>query len=1638
MSGPRLKWNTELSERAAEYARRQAQAAMSNIPFKLKAALIGGMMSIGEAAGASNINSGGGDGIMAFQKMPGRSGGLKEAGETHAVAPHESIRIAVQQAQVATEKLREFMLGGNQARAEEFLRIYDDWTQREESESGEFNDAFMVALRERVMNDPELGPIFNAYWGARTTEDGGLDLTQLCVSVSEVFRAAASGSAEAIEELRRQYGEFAGAFVDGIVAVYQSSQGAEEGIAQAVPVPVRTEDQTETDAGRAADFIRNFARSSDEEDSRGHDQAYYLGQLMGILARYRDGDGFDSSFLGALLRRLGERERAVLEGFERRVGIGEGESLTFSNFERFLEDVGIVSRELRAGEQQSVNLANLRTRYGDAFVTAMQRLLPAQEPMHLATLSILREKIDAIRAFARERHIGLSTMQISGRTLDEWEGELEELEAQGEDADQEAINTMNGSLPSENALLREEREARRISSRLDILINGTRPFYYNIGESWLSMARSLLMQADNRGAGAASGGFFTILFTRDLGERDMRLEDVVSTGVDEESGEETSEVSTGVRSTIERISDAIPLLRSIRLMVNGGFRESDMDSTRRMISELPDDLFPQEVRDAMEHGFEQTARSAAETGYDEGTIRSAITMVRRACSGLGPEIQDRLLMGTVSSWHNDTGESEEGASRLQALDDAYSHIASGAVFGEFQEFTGLLEERFRMEAESAQTGLPDETAFDGILIRDARTRLTNASEIFRNSPLEMRFAIFQLFQGQRPSGELSSEDIGRIAAVINGLEGMPSAYAALLIQRAGPTLFADYDAQSIEVILTAISSYSQPLINAGMYRELEEYYEGIGDRIADLFVDVVALRNVAREQGGMLRDVRVRLPGDRPDFADLYLPASRISISLPKRIYERWVSEGAVVRVTQSPDIRESPAPSPGMGAIERAFFGRDAIHMEMNVPMPLLSLPLVIENLGALRPRYAIPVEEMNELWADASGAVHSVTGPDQDAMDYSFGEAVGQRGGGRDWSQSVYGTGGDGQQRILGNLSWNNQPLGGMTREGEQRSTTMTRGRFDVDVEGSMLERMMLSMDATAPSGSDTAVYFLKEGDTYRSYVFQRFGGGSFGLVDVRTFTENEARMFYERTFESQPWRLYGGARISGGDAGGAREDWMAAMDGAVLFSGLPSDEEQFQGAGAAVQVGTGGGAADYEHTRGQRSGLMGAYINPEEREYYVGRLYLSALEQSAERPGVGVHGEFQYFRARRGTIDAFLGSREVGEEGSAAEDIEGGIIASYLGEGWWGGGRGGYMMSQMIRPQAEGTVPELALTRQQVAGGSVYGGTDLRVLALTAAASAVWTQELEDMPADATEGEWQQHMAAALSMYVPAIYSRLMGGGVHEEDYWTGGHGIVSVLYPLEWLSELSAFGIYLQGEGEHEGETLPIVGANAEVVPGRGTRFRVQAFGVIGAGGGADLRAFFGTESGFDFSVNGVYTEGMDTVGQGISGALRLRLGEDEDEYRVRLILAGGYSEQEVAGETVVSGEGAGIVRVNLAEPGTEPTVTDIHVGVSGIHTEVTPVSPDEEAVSADQVDAQAGVTVGTADWSLDAHAGVQYWTAEGDERLYITVGGEYQLWNGEGDIQGLSLGGSFNGLVYEEGESRASDYNFTINLRLLNM
>jgi hypothetical protein len=1554
----------------------------------------------------------------------------KEAGTQAKEAGHRTadatMRAAQEQAQQAIQRFVEFILTGNQLKADEFLRIYDEETLGEEERAAAFDEALVAEFRTRVMDDADIGPIFSAFRESHQVEGGGVDLSEFIGAIRRVREATDSGETAGMDALRQ---EFSAVFVDSLLARWQNAQvaTAPADITQAVPVPVRRESQIDVDGLRAAELFARLIRSGSEPDSEGRTRGHYEGQITTLFTRYRDGPALDASFLAVFMRSLGDMERAVVDEFMHR---GSIETLAFEHIGRLMRDIRLVSRDLRAPEN-AVNMSNLNRAFGSGFVSALQRIVAPPRVMALASIEDLRAKIAAIRDFAQSRGMDASTLSIGGRTLEEWDLQVAEIESAGSGGTtQQRINDIVIALPSADMLSGEEREARRLAERFAALINGTRPFYYNIGESWLSAARSMLAQADDRRAQGNTGSVFSLLLSRELERQNLRLED--STIRD---GEGRTTLTTGIRTIIERVANVLPVLRSARTMLNGDFDEEEVEQTNRMIGELPSDLFPEDVREAMAHGFESAARRAGEARYSPASISSAASIIRTSISALPQALQDRILMGSVSAWDYEVGGADEGASRMDAMDAAY-HAMSGPAFSAFSAWVDRFAQTLQTEGEAAPAGMDDETMLDGVMLRDARSRLMNASEIFSNTPLEVRFALYQLFVSRAENGEegISTEDAGRFAAIVNALSGLPSAYAALLVRSTGPTLLADYDAQSIELILSAINTYSMPLINAGMYRELEEYYSGLGDRIRDLFVDVVALRNVGREQSGNLRDVRVRLPPDRPEFADIYLPASRLMVSLPKRIYERWVSQGMVVQLSQAPDITQGPAAAPSISEIERDFFGRDAITIEMNIPTPMLYLPLVVENLGALSPRYPIPVEEMNELWGEGEGNIHYVTGPDEDTVEYGFSEAVGQRGGGRDWSESVYGRGGDGLEHVVGNVRWNNQPF---AQDDEGRSTYLTRGRFDLDVQGTELETLRLAFDGVAPSGTDTAVFFEKEGDEYTAFVFQRFAGGSFALVDARTLTMEDAQLLYEHTFAEQPYRLYGSTRITGADAGGAREDWMVQMDGAVLFAGMPSTETQFQGAGAAIQIGRGGAGADYEETRGRRVGALGAYINPEERDYYVGRVYLSNLEESAERQGVGVHGEFQYFRARRGSIDVFLGSRNIGAEDAGPENIDAGLIASYLGEGWYGGARGGYMMSQMIRPQAEGVVPPLALTTERIAGGTVFAGTDLTSLSFATAVSAVWTQLQEEQPEGVSDEEWQRHIAGALRVYIPAIRTRFAGAGINDEDFWTGGYGIASVLYPLDWMPEINAFGIYLQGEGENEGHTIPIVGGTAEVAPSDGTRFRVQAFGVVDEGGGADLRAFFGQQAGFDFSANGVYTETIGEIGRGVSGALRLRLGDEEDQYRVRLVLAGGYAEQTVGDENITTIEGGGGIRVNLAEPGAEPTLTDIQVGATGIHTEVAPISMDEEERSADQVDVQAGVTVGTTDWSLDATAGAQWWASDDRERLYVTAGGEYRLWSGDGIWESVSVVGRFAGLVWSSEEADAGDFNFSVFLRALN-
>lgn len=1620
---------------------------------------------------------------------------------------------------------------GDPAAAEAFRTAFEAGLAGPSAE--DYTRRFLDAFQAEMEADPRLFSLFDGYANSLPTDAPASvkAFIDLILRLRDAFAAQTPeqrGETIASECATLQCSDmnlFTERVINPLLANWSELLAeATPSIAGAVPAPVRSETQTQTDAQRAAEFFAKFVRATDEADETGFDRDSYEVQFRNIFTRYRDGEAIDEQFMTAFLEKLGAGERAVIERFMAREGIT---ALTFSTMAGMLEDIENVSIELRAIEQ-FVNISDLEEAYNAAFVDSIRALLPEQRRLGEPTMQDLRERIASLREFEEERGISLEGVLFGGKTLAEWEAqfqELEAIEARGrETVPQDGIDAIYISLPTRSALEREVREAARIADKFSDLLRGDRPFYYTIGETWLSTARSLVAQADDRKADGLLGDFFKLRLDYELRSRRLlHFDDVPVPRLDtggapmlNEDGTQMMMYEPGISSTIDKIGRVLPVLRQIQRMLNGRFNEEEQEdrreSVRTMLDELPEDVFDQAARDAMFADFEAMMRTVEQPRYTSETIGAAVALLRRVCSGLDVELQDRVLIEVVSSWHYELGGVPAGTPRLDALAAAYEHVATaqdGQYILNFERFNVMLEENLARMAEATPEGTGMEEGLEGAeaaLLTDRRARLTDAAEILRNAPFEVRLQIYELLWrqlGREPAdASLDAGTYDAIAGMLLGVEGMPPAYAAELLRSVGPTLLSDYDGPSIQAILTAINTYSQPIITAGLYRELEGYYAGLDQKIRDMFVNVVTLRNLGREDQGAFRDVRVLPPSDRSEFAQIYIPASRIMISVPKRIYEEWVSMGAVVQVTASPDASRG-SPMANLRDIERRFFGTDAIQIELNVPLPYIYLPLVLENLDALRPDVAIPVEEMDQLSAQAAVGVHAVSGAGEDYTSFSGRLRMEERGGGRDWSMSMYASDNQGNNHYLGNMRWTNQPLGG-EYEGEG-GTTLTRGEFVADVTGGELDRLIWAMNTIpGPSGMDTAIYFRKDGDEYRAYVFQVFEDGSFGLADVRTLNMEQARVLYDHTFAHQPWKLYAGGRITGADVAGEGSDWMLQLDGAVLFGGLPSEEEVFQGAGAAAQAGRVGVAFDYEETRGRRAQAMGAYMDPTEREYYVGRLFLTSMEESAEHPGVGTYGEFQWYRAKSHSLDLFFGSRRIGENWDP-NYMEGGALLTYLGEGWWTGARGGYLLNQSIRPEEEGAVSDFGFerVRTQIAGGSVYGGADLRALTISAAVSTVWTRLLmeppegvsqdtwngiwdglpispiEDLGADlripprvrdelqrrlAAAGiseeqfeAWERHVAAAVRIYVPDWHMRIMAGGVSDEERWEGGHGMVSFLYPTAWIPEISLFGMYLRGQGEIDAE-IPIIGASATFRIGETSRIRVQGFGIVvgeETGGGADIRAFFGIEQGFDISINGAYTEEPGVIGRGISGAARARIGTAEDDYRVVVTGAGGYSEQEVRGEVRRTAEGAGIIRLNLAEAGAEPTVTDVYIGAAGMHSEVDPVDPAEPPRRGDQADVVLGVTSGTTDWTLDLAGGARVSRTETDLMEGGEPAGAYDetetragamlradfLWlTGNEDISELQLSGTLQVLRLEQetpgGETRSvTDVNTGITLTI---
>jgi hypothetical protein len=1386
--------------------------------------------------------------------------------------------------------------------------------------------------------------------------------------------------------------------------------------------------QAQAVAEQAVGLFKRFVRAEEAERS---DLLVKILEIFNGWAEPADPNTgrrlINEQFLAAFENGLPQSYWALVDAYKRDLQ-GEREldelpAMAYDDITNMLERMDIIARDLRT---PGYDIGRLSARFGDNLVNLVYSFIQEEMAPRIATLEDMKEKIDAIKEFAEENGIAEAKILIDGENLAHWESEMERLRGLGEEASQDDINSLFRKLPRVSDLEYERRQAEKIAERFGALMDGSVAYYYSIGDGWISRAMSLLAQIDDRKADGGAGWCFKAVLDSRLGERDTNIETL--------------------RTTVDQVRHALLVIGRARVALNGNLDEDQKANIDSMLDQIPTDVMSEEDVEELKDDFEAMMRRAGEaTAYTPQSLESAVDLIEDAVSAVPRELRERILLGTVSMWHYEIGGTEIDASGIDALRAAYRVIGRElGPAGDFTRFDTKIQQLLESTAEAAPLSTGEEDIYDGAVVRDTKMRLEAAAEVFNNLPIEARFALYQLVKSERgvdSLATLTSEDAEKIAGIINGLEGMPSAYAALLIRKAGPTLFENYDGGSIEVIVSAISGYSSALINGGFYRELGEYYEGLPERIREIFIDVYALRDMAREENGRRRDVRVRLPSDRPDFAEIYVPAANIVINVPRHVYVQWVASGAIEEHV-APDVTQGPAAPPSLRETERGLW-EDAVWGRVNVPLPYISLPLVFENLWKLAPEFVPPVGDMNAFDLNASGAYHSYRTPAGETSTFAVREAGRIAGeGGREFYESyeIASVGTGGEKRHIGQMRLRNQPMGPL----EMSTGELLQGDFDVEVTGSTLDRLLVSLNTTAPAGADSAAYFLKQGDEYKMYVFKRWENGSFGLVDARTLGMDEMKLLYDTTFATDDaWKLYASTRFGG-------EDWSVQMDGAVLFAGVPAEDVEFQGIGAATQEGEFGGYVDYEHTRGGRVGAGFGQMDMDERTFWVGRLYVSDIEESAEHPAAGIHGEFEYFVAGKGMIDGFIGIRR----GWEAENLEGGVIGTLLRDGWYIGGGGGYMMHESINPTEDGTIEGAVRLREQRAGGRVYAGT--RDLAKAAVASVMMGRTIERMetaepeiapvspllaPADVSplsrpeqsaaaaeqaDAEWKLRVAGAARWYVSSIGLRMTGGGMYDEDSWKGGFGFASLLQPTSWMPEIGGFAIYLKRDSEGNIDAIPIYGATAEILPAEGWRFRGQGFAVGESGGGGDLHAYIGRGTGVDLVVTGVDSE---ELGAGIFAAVRARFMED----RLRFIGGGGYSEQTVEGEERQATEWVAIGALDLAESGEDLTLTSVYAGATGISMDVVPVEGGE-ARSATQVDAQLGLAIVNSDYGIDARAGVQYWEAGERERVLGIFAIDFKSWRGFWVFDSFSAGANMGIGVQTEGENETINVQGGANVR----
>ncbi|MDD5340055.1 MAG: hypothetical protein PHV13_02290 [Candidatus ainarchaeum sp.] len=1153
--------------------------------------------------------------------------------------PAEAVTPVQKLAAQAVAAFRDYIYTGNPQKKNEFSRIYDA------NPSQDFANAMAAELKGLVAGDRALGPAMEFY---RNANGGRFYASEFMTFADAVRDAVVTNSKETLDALRDTAMEPVPGFVKNVTEPLLKA--CKEGVS-----PARQAEVNESAVEAAGMFMglietvrvepgREYTMK-EQAESRDMAKSISRDMLQRFRANAAEDGAFQAGFIDTFEKTLNEQSpqgREIVAAFIRDMRAANPQkALAYDDFAGLVDRLPKLFVQLTAPGYEA-NYNALARAYGSRFTDAVRAYVisvatPVQE---VASTRALAKRLAEIEKFVSDR--GLESVRP---LIADWKKRL------AESPDRDTRLGLHEEIPGLDELMRLDGIAIQHGKTLRAVLDGREDYYRTIGTKvWVPRLETITATLKDAANQQLTGKFMAALLAK------------------------------------EHID--IPALENLAVTA----RTANLDIQKALAA--LDELLVATPLDKEDARHVAIAKVFGKAGERTGPVNRAIDDLtdRLAAFGLGKdretlrrEVSGRLMMQFVAA---------TGVDHVDALRARYEAMGKDREFIAFRNgFTSDIDRHISALSATAPT-LSGER-----LLKESRQELaTKARQAFGNIQLEYAYGIYGLLRqhyGRNWSGMLvgNEAEMAKVCALINELSALPAPYASMLLATIGDKLLGNYDDASIAAIASFIAGSSQMFVNGDYQNLLIEYYSTLPDRLAKLFTDITAIQAAGREQG---YDVRVRTPAEDPKFAEIFLLSANIRVRVPKRVYEEWASTG-ILQVARGPALVEAATGAPAFLRVMGIFMGKPMVEGSVNLPLPYLNMPILLRNIGDLAPDLPpvgrwIAANVYGNTTTDHEYALNKTTGArtsDNTTTTINVASNLAREGATTNARASYSISEGMGvQTRQVGSMELQNLRT--------SQNYNVNTGSFDFEQAGTRLETIGSVFSAIAPKGAETFMLFRRNENakgevSLTAHAYQRMANGSFILSDAATLSEEQAAILYAEAFERPMQRLYGGAGVRTGDA-------LAQMDGAVLFSGPWTSDytawDQFQGAGAAAQVGKWGGYADYEQTRGGRAaGAFGRFM-PDKRSFWVGRLTAENVRVEADGKS-RFYGEFSYLKNNDTEVRSFIGLAK----NMTADDLQGAAIVNHMfGRDYMGVRYGGFGLGRLLREAETG--------REALEGGKIYG--------------------------------------------------------------------------------------------------------------------------------------------------------------------------------------------------------------------------------------------------------------------------------------------------------------------------------------------